>query len=159
MADTIERELGWDDEIEKDSGEFIVLPEGDYDFVVTAFERQRHEPKKDENGNIIGKLPSCWKAVLDLEIESPEGTVTIKHNLFLHTQTEGMLSAFFVGIGQKKHGERIKPNWGAVVGSKGRAKIGIHKWIKDGEEKSNNQVKKFYEPEEAPAAKFTPGAF
>lgn len=152
MAENIERELGWDDEIERDGGEFILLPEGDYDFTVTAFERGRHDGGK--------KLPACNKAILDLEIESPEGTVTIKHNLFLHTQTEGLLSAFFIGIGQKKHGEKIKPNWSAVVGSKGRAKIGIHKWTgQDGDEKTANQVKKFYEPEEAPAAKYTPGAF
>lgn len=152
MVENIERELGWDDEIEKDSGEFILLPEGDYDFVVTAFERARHDGSE--------KLPPCNKAVISLEIESPEGTATIKHNLFLHTKTEGMISAFFVGIGQKKHGEKVKPNWGAVVGSKGRAKIGIHKWTNDsGEEKSYNQVKKFYEPEDAPAAQFTPGAF
>ena len=38
----MERELGWDDEIEKDSGEFILLPEGDYDFTVESFERSRH---------------------------------------------------------------------------------------------------------------------
>jgi len=152
MAENIERELGWDDEIEKDSGEFILLPEGDYDFTVTAFERARHDGSE--------KLPPCNKAVISLEIESPEGAATIKHNLFLHTKTEGMISAFFIGIGQKKHGEKIKPNWGAVVGSKGRAKIGIHKWTNDsGEEKSYNQVKKFYEPEDTPATKFTPGAF
>lgn len=152
MAENIERELGWDDEIEKDGGEFIILPEGDYNFTVTAFERGRHDGSK--------KLPACNKATLDLEIESPEGTVTIKHNLFLHTQTEGLLSAFFIGIGQKKHGEKITPKWNQVVGSKGRAKIGIHKWVgNDGEERTGNQVKKFYEPEETPAANFTPGAF
>lgn len=155
MADTIERELGWDDEIERDGGEYILLPEGNYDFTVTGFERGRHDGST--------KLPPCNKAIVTLEIENPEdpeNPFEIKHNLFLHTKTEGMLSAFFVGIGQKKHGEKIKPNWGAVVGSKGRAKIGIHKWTNnDGEEKTSNQVKKFYEPEEAPAAKFTPGAF
>lgn len=156
MAENIERELGWDDEIERDSGEFTILPEGDYDFKVTAFERGRHDGSE--------KLPPCNKAVLSLEIgspEDPENPVTIKHNLFLHTKTEGMISAFFVGIGQKKHGEKIKPNWSAVVGSTGRCKLGIHKWTgQDGEEKTSNQVKKFYEPpDDAPAAKFTPGAF
>jgi len=150
MADNIERELGWDDEIEKDSGEFILLPKGDYNFTVTAFERGRHEGSD--------KLPPCNKAIISLEIESPEGTVTIRHNLFLHTKTEGMVSAFLVGIGQKKHGERVKPKWAAIVGSKGRAKIDVHKWTgNDGDEKSGNQVKKFYEPEEKPT--FTPGKF
>ena len=35
------RELGWDDEITSDSGGFLLLEEGDYDFTVTAFERGR----------------------------------------------------------------------------------------------------------------------
>ncbi|MFD2089604.1 hypothetical protein ACFSND_31290 [Brevibacillus brevis] len=35
----MDRELGWDDEIQKDGGEFIVLPDGDYNFTVTKFER------------------------------------------------------------------------------------------------------------------------
>ena len=42
MAD-IERELGWDDEISNDGEEFTVLPAGDYDFEVVAFERGRHD--------------------------------------------------------------------------------------------------------------------
>ena len=39
----IDRELSWDDEIEKDSGEFILLPEGDYEFTVESFERARYQ--------------------------------------------------------------------------------------------------------------------
>ena len=35
-------ELNWDSAIEKDSPEYILLPEGDYDFTVTKFERGRH---------------------------------------------------------------------------------------------------------------------
>ena len=34
MSEVIERELGWDDEIEKDGPEFVLLPEGDYSFEV-----------------------------------------------------------------------------------------------------------------------------
>ena len=92
MSD-FERELGWDDEIEKDSEDFLLLPEGDYDFVVESFERGRH------NGS--EKLPACNKAMLKLRIDTPDGTALINHNLFLHTKTEGMISAFFTSIGQK----------------------------------------------------------
>ena len=38
-----DREFGWEDEIEKDSPDYITLPEGDYDFEVVDFERARHE--------------------------------------------------------------------------------------------------------------------
>ena len=42
MTNNQGHELGWDDQIEKGGSDFIVLPEGDYDFVVTEFERGRH---------------------------------------------------------------------------------------------------------------------
>ena len=46
MADTTKmtemRELGWDDEISREGGEFLLLPEGDYNFVVESYERARH---------------------------------------------------------------------------------------------------------------------
>ena len=38
----IEREFEWNDTIEHDSDEFIILPAGDYDFEITNFERARH---------------------------------------------------------------------------------------------------------------------
>jgi len=135
-----DRELGWDDVIENDSNDFIILPEGDYDFEVTDFERARH------NGS--DKLPPCWKAIVHLKIESTEGTTTIKHNLFLHTKTEGMLCAFFIAIGQRQKGDRVAMPWNKVVGSKGKAKIGIKKWKNDkGDELTFNEVKKFIESE------------
>lgn len=140
MSD-MERAFGWDDEIEKDGSDFILLPEGDYDFTVESFERARH------NGS--EKLPPCNKAILKLRIETPEGAALVNHNLFLHTKTEGMISAFFTAIGQKKKGEKIKMNWNAVIGAKGRCKIGIHEWTgDDGEKRQGNQVKKFYPFEE-----------
>lgn len=154
MANDTGREYGWDESIENDGPEFITLPDGDYDFTVEKYERGRH-PGSD-------KLPPCNKAVVYLKLVTPEGETTIKHNLFLHSITEGMLCAFFTAIGQRKHGERVTMNWNAVVGSTGRAKVGIRKWIsdKDGIEYKANEVKKFYEPKEAtPAKEFTPGAF
>ena len=80
----LEHELGWDDTITKDSNEFILLPEGEYNFTVESFDRGRH------NGS--EKLPPCNKAILKIRISSPQGEVTLTHNLFLHTITEGMLS-------------------------------------------------------------------
>lgn len=136
------RELGWDDEIENDSPEFIILPEGDYEFVVTKFERGRH------NGS--EKLPPCNKAILTLQIVGKEGVALITHNLFLHSKCEGMLCAFFTAIGQRKHGEKLKMNWNNVIGASGRLKLGIRTWTgNDGTEKTSNDVKKFYEPEES----------
>ena len=145
---TTGRELGWDDQIEKDS-EFILLPEEDYDFEVMSFERGRHAGSD--------KLPPCNKAILMIKIESPEGVTVIKHNLFLHSITEGMLCAFFSAIGQRQKGEKITMNWNTVTGSRGRCKVGVRKWTgDDGVERSSNDIRKFYEKA---AAAYTPGEF
>lgn len=134
----IEKELDWEDQIERES-DFILAPAGDYDFVVTGVERARHEGSE--------KLPPCNKAIVSIKISTPEGDVIIKHNLFLHTKTEGMLSAFFIGIGQKKHGEPLRMNWQTVPGSTGRCKVGIREWTNNnGEKIQSNEIKKFYEP-------------
>lgn len=144
-----DRELGWDDQIENDSPDFVILPEGDYDFEIIDFERGRH------NGS--EKLPPCNKAIVHIRIEGKEGISTIKHQLFLHTITEGMLCAFFTGIGQRQKGQKVTMNWNAVVGSKGRCKVGIRRWTNtEGREITFNEVKKFYEPE---GKGFTPGTF
>ena len=140
-----DHEMGWDEEIEKDN-DFILLPEGDYDFVVETFERARH-PGSD-------KLPPCPKAIIHLKIKGKdmhtgrEGEVTIKHNLFLYSKMETMLSAFFVGIGQKKKNEKMKMNWNMVPGSTGRAKVEIREYNGS----KFNQIKKFYDPQDLPPA-------
>ena len=144
------RELGWDDVIENDSPDFVILPDGDYDFEVVEFERGRH------NGS--EKLPPCNKAIVHIKIEGKEGVSVIKHQLFLHTITEGMLCAFFAGIGRRQKGERLKMDFNAVVGSKGRCKVGTRKWTNDeGKEMTFNEIKKFYEPTAQPS--FKPGTF
>ena len=137
----MEKEMDWNDIIEKEGDEYVLLPEGDYNFVVESFDRARHAGSE--------KLPPCNKAVLKLKIDSAEGTVFITHNLFLHTKTEGLLSAFFTCIGQKKKGEPLKMDWGKVTGACGRAKIGIHSYKnQNGEERKSNNVKKFYPKKE-----------
>lgn len=131
----IGRELAWDDSIEKEN-DYVVLPEGDYDFVVESIERTRH-PGSD-------KIPPCLKAIVKLRIDSEYGTAIVNHNLFLHTNMEGMLSAFFIGIGQKKKGERLEHmNWSAVPGSMGR----VHVKPRQYNGNDYNEIKKFYPKE------------
>ena len=148
-----EREFGWDDVIQKDSDEFTILEEGDYNFVVTNFERGRHAGSDN--------LPPCNKATVHIKIDGPTGSVTLKHSLFLHSKTEGLLSAFFAAIGQKKKGETLKMNWNTVIGSTGRLKLGIRDWTsKSGNPMQSNEVSKFYPKEEQPAPTgFTAGRF
>lgn len=148
-----ERELNWDDEILEESS-FTLLPEGDYDFVVNSFKRGRHPGST--------KLPACNKAELEITVDDNKGNKgIIFHNLFLHTKCEGILSAFFIAIGQKKHGEPLRMNWNAVISAKGRCKVAIDKWTgNDGTEKQNNKITKFYEPSAAPqTTNFKAGTF
>ena len=140
--------LDWDSAIEKDAPDFILLKEGDYDFEITNFERQRH------NGSQNGKLPPCPKAVVTLHIEGVDkdgnpGVTNITHNLFLHSSCESLLSSFFAGIGRKRKGERLVMDWSNLIGVRGYAHVGVREWTgKDGETKYSNEVKRFYTPEE-----------
>lgn len=136
-------ELDWDSTIENEST-FVLLPEGEYPFTVVSFERGYH------NGS--EKLPACPKAILQIEVQGASGTASIKHNLFISRKTEGLLCAFFLSIGQKKHGEPLRMDWNRVVGSSGRCKIGIYKSNTNGNE--YNEIKSFLESPEktAPAA-------
>jgi hypothetical protein len=156
-ANTIDREFGWDDVIENDGADFILLPEGDYNFTVTSFERARH------NGS--GKIPPCNKAVLYIRIDAPEGTVTIKENLMLHSKMEWKLCEFFTAIGHRAKGEKLRMNWNAVAGAKGRCRVYINEWSgDDGNIHKNNKISRFYEPEQTPPQqpsqqKWTQGSF
>lgn len=141
----LDGELGWDDVIENDSPDFVLLPEGEYDFAVVSFERGRHGGSE--------KLPPCSKAVLGIRVTAPDGQSTqVTHNVFLHKRTEGMMCAFFTAIGQRKKGEAIKPNWNAVIGATGRCKVSVREWTNDkGETRKSNDIKRFLEPEEKTA--------
>ncbi len=136
------REMGWDDEIENDD-QFELLPEGDYNFQVEKFDRARHSGST--------KIPACNKAILTLAVSDGTHRGSVQTNLFLYEKQEWKLCQFFTSIGQRKHGERIRMNWGAVTGATGVCHIGVYKWTgKDGKERDSNEVTVFYDPEKAP---------
>ncbi len=130
-------ELGWDSAIENDSPDYIILPEGEYDFTVKSFERGRH------NGS--DKVGPCPKAILALGIDTPQGEVTVRKELLLHSKLEGLLCEFFTCIGQRTHGQRVTMNWNTVPGAHGRCKIGTR--LYNGNQ--YNEVKKFLEPKQS----------
>ena len=153
---TADREFDWTDEIQNNSSDFILLPEGDYPFEVIKFERGRFDGS--------AKLPPCKMALLTLRIDGgSKGATAVTHRLYLHTKCEGLLCAFFTAIGQRKQGETLRMNWNSVTGSKGYARIEIHEWEKtDGTTGQSNQVKRFLDPtevirQEPPKQSFTQG--
>ena len=145
-------ELDWDDEISIDGGAFVLLDEGDYDFTVTAFERGRFPGSREG-----GKIPECKKVSLTLGVETEEGTANIYYDLILWSTLEWKISEFFRAIGQKKHGEAFRPRWNEVVGSTGRARFKPRKYTnRNGEEKTVNDVVRFYDKEQPQAGKPEP---
>lgn len=131
------RVLGWDDEISHDS-EFVLIDPGEYEFKVVTIEKSYH------NGS--DNLPPCPKAIVHCKIDSPKGSTTIKHNLFLFTTCEGMLCAFFNAIGQRQHGQDYHMDWDKAVGSTGRCKVGVRDWTgKNGNTMQSNQIERFIE--------------
>lgn len=140
-----DRELTWDDEIENDTPAFVLLPEGVYPFTVLGFERKRF------GGS--AKLPPCNQAELEIELcGGDSGRATVKHSLFLHSKTEGLLCAFFTSIGQRERGQRLRMNWAAVTGAKGWCKVIVEDWIdREGKTRQSNRIQAFLPPEQAPA--------
>lgn len=126
------QELGWDGTIQKEN-EFIILPPGDYNFVVGGVERARF------NGS--AKMNPAPQANVQIIIN--KGTMeelTIIHRLILNTKMEGKISEFFRGIGLKKKDQLLQMDWNAVPGKTGRCKIAHRTY----EGNTFNDIKEFY---------------
>ena len=136
------RSFDWDDTIENDGQEFIILPEGDYVYTVTGFERAYQ--------NSTPKIPGgCNKAILTLEVKTAAGTAVFNTNLLLYSSIIFRVAAFFRSIGLKKHGEPLKMNWPAIIGKKGMAHIKPRTYTgNDGQERTTNDVVRWidYDP-------------
>lgn len=134
--------MGWDDVIESDGQEYVVLPEGDYNFTVTNVERGYF------NGS--PKVPACNQAILTLNVDGGEhGHVTVRANLLLYRSLEWKLAQFFRSIGQKKHGEKLVMNWPAVNGAHGRCHIKPRSYTgNDGMPRQANEIERYldYDP-------------
>lgn len=134
-----------EDPIEKpnEGSDFILLPEGEYPFRVTAFERGQFP------GSNNGNTPPCKKAILTLELDGgPLGSTTCKDDLILYSSFEWKLCQFFKAIGDRKSGEPLRMNWGAVIGKRGRCKIKHRAGKKEGV--FFLEVDAYCDPEKAP---------
>jgi len=133
--------MDWNDSIESDGTEYILLPEGDYNFEVINFERGRFPGS--------AKIPACNKASIVVQVSTKDGVATVKFDLLLYRTLEWRISGFFRSIGQKKHGEKLTMDWNRVVGSKGRAHFKQRTYVNNqGEEKSINDIAYFIDYKE-----------
>lgn len=128
--------LNWNDAIENDgSGEFAVVPAGEYDFIVVDMERQ-HSNKSN-----------APMAKLTLEINHDGTSTKVFDYLVLTRKAEWKLSSFFRAIGMKRHGEPFVMNWNRVIGARGRVQINVEPYEKrDGTQGESNKVKQYLDP-------------
>lgn len=134
--------MDWNDSIENDGQEFVILNEDDYNYQVTGFERGRFHGS--------AKLPACNKAVLTLTVNLPDGRIATAHvDLILYRTLEWRISSFFRSIGHKKKGDRLPMDWNQVLGAKGRAHFKPRDYTdKAGNARQANDVVRFidYDP-------------
>ena len=136
MIENKEMLMDWNDSIESDGNEYVLIPEGDYNLTVTHLERGRF------NGS--SKIPPCNKATIHVQVKTKDGVSNVKFDLILYRTLEWRISAFFRCIGQKKQGEKTTMDWTKVVGSKGRAHFKQRSYTnQNGEERLINDIERF----------------
>lgn len=142
-------ELGWDDEIQEESSEFILLPGGDYRFTVEKVERARHPGSK--------KVPPCNKAIVTFRVCGSNGeTALITEQYLLYSDLEWKLSELFASVGLKGKKEKVKMRWMEIIGKSGICEVYIDnyhkKTDKEGENTGySNKIKKLYPSYDQPS--------
>lgn len=146
--------IGWDGSFMAEESNFTLLPAGDYQFTVTGFERKIYDgnSSKIQNGTPFAEIT--------MEFTGPEGTTIVNDRLYMTKKWQWKLTQFFTGIGQAPVlGQPFAPNWGAVIGSQGIAKLKVNKFTKrDGSPGENNQVDEYLKPTNNPMNQQPAGA-
>ena len=141
--------MTWDDELDETEAveqqkenDFVLLPDGEYDFTIKKFEKDFYTAKPD------AKVQSCPVAKISLLIKDDEGNAAyVKESLFLHAGNKWQLFAFFTCLGLRKHGDGTKKMpWDKVEGASGRCRLGTRKYTQNGETKTVNTVKRWLDP-------------
>lgn len=129
-------ELAFDAAISSESS-FTLLDEGEYDYVITKVERTRYGGSSN--------LPACNEVDVTCKISGRQGETTVTTRFFLVRKLEWKLSQFFISLALKKPGEDFVMNWN-ITGKRGRCKVGIRTYTKDGEERKANEITEFLPP-------------
>lgn len=127
--------LDWGDDYVEKGADYILLPEGEYDFVIESFERGWFDGSD--------KAPACPRAELKVRVETPEGICIMNESLLLYDRMQWKIAEFFLSIGAEKDADgRVKVNWNSVPRAFGRAFVEIRP-DKNDPNKKYNHVKKF----------------
>ena len=165
MSEREQKVFDWDDETEveeREQRETVVLPEGNYDFTVIKAEKGYYQPKPGS------KIPPCNKVDVYLRLDGGElGTGLAVQTLFLCEKQAWKAASFFRSIGLRKHDEPVKWRWiDHCDGEKGRCHVYVDTYQANGQDRQNNKVDRFFDPDPedrapapAPAKKWAKGAF
>ena len=146
MADINNQGFGWDDEVEESS--FEVMPDGDYKFEVTGFERGWWEPQRPDS-----KIPSCNQAEIEMSIrwtnkDGQTRTNKLTYKLKLVRNLQFLIYQLFESVGLRKKGDgTTKMPWNQLIGTVGICQIGHHE---SNQGNVFNDVIKCYTPDSVP---------
>lgn len=143
-------ELDWDGEVSNEGG-FVLLPEGDYPYTITKFERARY------NGS--SKVPPCRMAQLTVAIHGGEkGETYVICRLFLLSKYQWKIYDLFVSLGlANPEDETVRMQWDRVQGGTGICHVAQREYTKQsgahvGETVISNEITKFLPPPAPKAA-------
>lgn len=126
---------------------YIKLDERDYDIKVASFER----------GMFPGsaKMCACNKITLNIEVDTPQGTATIKDDLIMHQRMIWKVTEVFASLGLIKvvDGKVVegKIDWSKLTGATGRAHVYQRPYKdKEGVERTTNAISKYLPPVPVP---------
>lgn len=143
------RALQLDEEIEYDGGNFRLLEPGIYPFRVKAVSIDYFNGSKS--------VPPCPRAQLTLVVGEGADASDVIDGILLYEDDNGnpnwKISEFYRSVGYKQHGQRVRMVWDeTLVGMTGWLVIENREYVKDGETRKANQVKRYLDPEDAPKA-------
>ena len=137
--------FGWDDSIDPNQQQRVLLPAGPAMFSVQELKRERKEFGKFgvQNIAVVVMLVSTMETGFD--------TQEVQVNLPLVHALKWKITNFFTAIGQRKHGDEgeFVPNWSKVVGATGNCVL-EHREVtsKKGTKYTVADVKEFTAPEQ-----------
>lgn len=142
-------ELDWDGEVSND-GSFVLLPEGDYPYTITKFERARYGGSS--------KVPPCKMAQLTVAVHGAQGDASVSYRLFLLAKFQWKIAELFVSLGlAAPDDEKVRMQWDRVQGGTGLCNVAQREYTKQsgphaGETGTANEITKFLPPPAPKAA-------
>lgn len=142
-------ELDWDGEVSND-GSFVLLPEGDYPYTITKFERARYGGSS--------KVPPCKMAQLTVAVHGAQGDASVSYRLFLLAKFQWKIAELFVSLGlAAPDDEKVRMQWDRIQGATGICHVAQREYTKQsgphaGETGTANEITKFLPPPAPKAA-------